>query len=155
VQNAEQYRERLRVPLRWWLPPVFFLIVVPLGVAEYVGTIAGVLALVLLLALVVWLLLDYGAVDLVIDDTRFRAGPESIELRCIGAVSPLDAEQARLLRGVRADARAPLVLRGYLPLAVRVDVRDPQQPVPYWYVSTRRPHELAAALRAARDRAIG
>jgi hypothetical protein len=155
VQNGEHYRERLRVPHSWWLPPVFFLIVVPLGVAQYVGTIAAVVALALLLAFVVWLLLDYGAVDLVIDDTRFRAGPESVDLRCIGAVSPLDAEQARQLRGVRADARAPLVLRGYLPLAVRVDVQDPRQPAPYWYVSTRQPHALAAALRAARDRALG
>jgi hypothetical protein len=155
VPNAEHYRERLRVPHSWWLPPVFFLIVVPLGIAQYVGTAAGVLALALLLAAVVWLLLGYGAVDLVIDDSRFRAGPESVELRYIGAVSPLDADQARLLRGVRADARAPLVLRGYLPLAVRVDVQDPAQPVPYWYVSTRRPHALAAALRAARDRAAG
>ncbi|HEY2834771.1 MAG TPA: DUF3093 domain-containing protein [Sporichthyaceae bacterium] len=155
MHNVEHYRERLRVPHRWWLPPVFFLVVLPLGVAQYVGTVAGVVALALLLTFVVWLLLSYGAVDLVIDDTRFRAGPECVELRRLGAVSPLDAEQARLLRGVRADARAPLVLRGYLPLAVRVDVQDPQQPVPYWYVSTRQPHALAAALRAARDRAVG
>lgn len=155
MQDTEHYRERLRVPRRWWVPPIFFEIVVPLGVLGYIGPTAGVVAAVLMLTLVVWLLLSYGAVDLVVDDTRFRAGPESIELRCIGAVSPLDAEQARLLRGVRADARAPLVLRGYLPLAVRVDVADPRRAVPYWYVSTRQPHALAAALRAARDRAVG
>jgi len=154
VQNAEHYRERLRVPHGFWLPPIFFLIVVPLGMAQYGNTFIGVLTFVLLLAATVWLLLSYGAVDLVIDDTHFRAGPESVDLRWVGAVSPLDADQARQLRGVRADARAPLVLRGYLPLAVRVDVQDPRRPAPYWYVSTRQPHVLAAALRAARDRAL-
>jgi len=155
VQTTEHYRERLTVPRGWWLPPVFFVIVVPLGVAEYVNPVAGVLAAVGLVAAVVWLLVNYGAVDLIIDDTHFRAGPETVELRWVGAVSPLDVEQARLLRGVRADARAPLVLRGYLPLAVRVDVTDPARPAPYWYVSTRQPQALAAALRAARDRAAG
>jgi hypothetical protein len=155
VQTTEHYRERLRVPHRWWVPPIFFILVVPLGTAEYLGTGAGLVAAVVLVATVVWLLVNYGAVDLVIDDTRFRAGPESVDLRFIGAVSPLDVEQARLLRGVRADARAPLVLRGYLPLAVRVDVTDPDRPEPYWYVSTRQPQVLASALRAARDRATG
>jgi hypothetical protein len=155
VQTTEHYRERLRVPHGWWGPPIFFIIVVPLGITEYVNPLAGAVTLVALVAAVVWLLVNYGALDLVIDDTRFRAGPETVELRFIGAVSPLDAEQARLLRGVRADARAPLVLRGYLPLAVRVDVADPARPVPYWYVSTRQPQALAAALRAARDRAAG
>jgi hypothetical protein len=155
VQTTEHYRERLRVPHGWWVPPIFFIVVIPLGTAEYIGPIAGLVAAVLLVAAVVWLLVNYGAVDLVIDDTRFRAGPESVHLRFIGAVSPLDVEQARLLRGVRADARAPLVLRGYLPLAVRVDVADPDRAEPYWYVSTRQPQLLATALRAARDRAAG
>jgi hypothetical protein len=155
VQTIEHYRERLRVPHGWWLPPVFFILVIPLGTAEYLGPIPGLIALVAMIAAVAWLLVNYGAIDLVIDDTRFRAGPESVDLRFLGAVSPLDAEQARLLRGVRADARAPLVLRGYLPLAVRVDLTDPQQPGPYWYVSTRQPAALVAALRAARDRAVG
>jgi hypothetical protein len=155
VQTTEHYRERLRVPHGFWLPPIFFIIVIPLGTAEYIGPIAGVIAAIALIAAVVWLLVNYGAVDLVIDDTQFRAGPESVDLRWVGTVSPLDVEQARQLRGVRADARAPLVLRGYLPLAVRVDVADPDRPVPYWYVSTRQPQALAAALRAARDRAVG
>jgi hypothetical protein len=155
VQTTEHYRERLTVPRGWWLPPVFFIVVVPLGVAQYVNTIAGVIAAVALVAAVVWLLVNYGAIDLVVDDTRFRAGPETVDLRWVGTVSPLDVEQARQLRGVRADARAPLVLRGYLPLAVRVDVTDPARPEPYWYVSTRQPQALAAALRAARDRAVG
>lgn len=155
MQTIEHYRERLRVPHGWWLPPVFFILVIPLGTAEYLGPIAGLIALVLMIAGVARLLVSYGAIDLVIDDTHFRAGPESVELRFLAAVSPLDAEQAHLLRGVRADARAPLVLRGYLPLAVRVDITDPAQPVPYWYVSTRQPAALVAALRAARERAVG
>jgi hypothetical protein len=101
MQTIEHYRERLRVPHGWWLPPVFFILVIPLGTAEYLGPIAGLIALVLMIAGVARLLVSYGAIDLVIDDTRFRAGPESVELRFLAAVSPLDAEQAHLMPGRR------------------------------------------------------
>jgi hypothetical protein len=49
--------------------------------------------------------------------------------------------------GVDADARAYLVLRGYCGGAVKVEVDDPGDPTPYWLVSSRRPLQLAAALR--------
>jgi hypothetical protein len=62
---------------------------------------------------------------------------------------PLDAEATRLLAGRDANVHAYLLLRPYLKRAVRVDVVDPSDPVPYWLVSTRRPEELAAALTAA------
>ncbi len=67
----------------------------------------------------------------------------------------LDAEEARAWRTHRADPRAFMLLRSYVPTAVRVPVTDPQDPTPYVYVSTRAPERLAAALRqltAAADR---
>ena len=69
----------------------------------------------------------------------------------VGAVTPLDPEAAEALRGPKADARAYLVLRGWIRTAVRVEVADPADPAPYWYVSTRRPEELAAALAEVRS----
>jgi hypothetical protein len=36
---------------------------------------------------------------------------------------------------------------------VRVTVTDPQDPTPYWLVSTRHPEKLVEALQAARQRA--
>ena len=35
---------------------------------------------------------------------------------------------------------------------VRVPVEDPADPAPYWLVSSRRPDQLAAALRAGLSR---
>jgi hypothetical protein len=100
-------------------------------------------------------LLRYGALELVVGTERFRAGRLTLPYSVIGSVAPLDAGQAHALRGPRADARARLVLRGYVHTAVRIDVFEPSDPAPYWYVSTRRPHELAAALIAARERVRG
>lgn len=145
------FHERLRVPLMWWVVPVFFVVTFAVGLQLYLGTGAAVTGATVSVAAVAAGLLRYGSVNLEVTADRFRAGRAWLPLPFVGAVYPLDAGQARALRGPRADARAHLVLRGYVPAAVRVDVSDPADPTPYWYVSTRRPHELAAALAAARD----
>ena len=53
-------------------------------------------------------------------------------------------------RGVRLDARAYLLIRGWIPGLVRVELDDPDDPTPYWLVSTRHPVRLAAALSRGR-----
>lgn len=68
----------------------------------------------------------------------------------LGTATTLDREEAKLLRGVTADARAFTVLRGWLPTAVRLDVADPRDPTPYWYLSTKDPAGLADALNQVR-----
>jgi hypothetical protein len=78
------------------------------------------------------------------------AGRAQLPLEFAGAVTPLDAEAARSLRGREADTRAFLYLRGGIPAAVRIDVDDSDDPAPYWYVSTRHPEALARAIEAAR-----
>jgi hypothetical protein len=37
-----------------------------------------------------------------------------------------------------------------VPAGVRAEVVDPADRTPYWFVATRHPHELAAAIEAAR-----
>ena len=84
-------------------------------------------------------------------DHQLVAGRARLPLSSIGRVTALDAAEARTLRGVGADPRAFLVLRGWVSTAVRVDLDDPADPTPYWYVSTRRPDRLAAALDGRRS----
>jgi hypothetical protein len=55
--------------------------------------------------------------------------------------------EATAERGVRLDARAWLLLRGWIPGVVRVELDDPADPTPYWLVSTRNPDALAQALQ--------
>ena len=60
-------------------------------------------------------------------------------------------------RGTGLDARAYLVIRGWVHSVVRVPITDPADPAPYWLLSTRRPTELAAAINGSRrpERAEG
>jgi Protein of unknown function (DUF3093) len=43
------------------------------------------------------------------------------------------------------------VLRPYIATAVEITLNDPDDPVPYWLVSSRRPRAFAAAVNAARS----
>jgi len=87
----------------------------------------------------------------VVDEAGLHTQGQVLPRAAIGPAAPLDREQARALCGPRADARAALLIRGYVPTGVRVDVADPREPAPYWFVSSRRPHELAAALNSVRQ----
>ena len=60
--------------------------------------------------------------------------------------------QQRIVLGPGADPRAFLFTRPFVGPVVRVDLRDPADPHPYWLVSTRRPGELAAAVEEVRSR---
>jgi Protein of unknown function (DUF3093) len=147
------YDERLRVPWSWWLVPVFFLWVLWLTTDRIAGHWWAWLVTLAAAAAVAGLLVAYGAVRVRVASDGLTAGNARLPLRAVGRVRPLGADAARALRGPRADARAHMLLRGYVPTAVQVEVVDPADPTPYWYVSTRHPAELAAALTAARKHA--
>jgi len=79
-----------------------------------------------------------------------RAGTAHIPVRLLAAPRVLDREALRTELGPALDARAFACLRSWIGTAVRVEVRDPQDPTPYWIVSTRRPDDLVAALGGTR-----
>jgi hypothetical protein len=150
---VRQYRERLRVPVSWWLIPPLATGSVWLAVHHVYGPRVSlpVAACVLLLSSAG--LIAYGRAVVAVEPNGFVAGRARLPLWAVGEIVRLDADRARTARGSEADPRAFLLLRGYIEPMVRVDVEDPADPVPYWLVSTRHPDELTAALCAARDAA--
>jgi hypothetical protein len=98
------------------------------------------------LALLAVLLVVYGSARIEVGPRGLRAGRAQIGLEHLGAVAPLDAEETRRTAGREADARAYLLLRPYVARSVRVEISDPDDPTPYWLLSTRRPDALAEAL---------
>jgi hypothetical protein len=76
-------------------------------------------------------------------------GRATIEHAYIAAARPLNAEETRRRTGVEADARAHMVVRPYIKTAVEITLNDPEDPVPYWLVSSRHPQQLAAAMQDA------
>ena len=141
-----RYRERLWPA--WW---VFLAtgLVIPASLLVFlpISPVAGVaVALVLYGAIVVALLVTTPAIE--VDEGMLRVGRARIERSFLGSVSAHTGTDAVAERGTRLDARAFLVLRGWIGGVVRIELDDPADPTPYWLVSTRDPHGLAAALSA-------
>ncbi|MBO8189792.1 DUF3093 domain-containing protein [Streptomyces spirodelae] len=150
VSAPPPYDERLTAPRSWWL------IAAGLGVACALvlfpfGPLPLLCGLVGGTALAAVCVSAYGGVRVRVVAGSLVAGEARIPVSALGEAEPLDAQEARAWRTYKADTRAHMVLRGYVPTAVRIPVTDPGDPTPYVYVSTRHPERLAAALRAARE----
>ena len=148
------YRERVHAPALVWL--VTGVLTATLGVAygSRLGVPAGFAVFLVAESLVAWWLVVTAPL-VVVDDRVFRAGRARLPLRHVGRIAPLDTAQTRDAGGPLADPEAYLCLRSWTSRSVLVEVDDPDDPHPYWLVSTRRGHELAPVLAAARDAARG
>jgi hypothetical protein len=50
-------------------------------------------------------------------------------------------------RGPNLDPAAHKVFQGSVKTAVKIPINDPEDPTPYWLVSTRNPNKLVQSLR--------
>lgn len=150
ADSGSGHSETLVAPTSWWLlgclfvAAVFwaFLLATPLLVTVVAGAVAAV---------VVGLTLSrYGSARVATDPDGFAAGRALLPYRYVGGIEALDEGETRRVLGVDADARAYLLVRVYCKGAVKVEVTDPADPVPYWLVSTRHPNALAASLALRR-----
>ena len=146
------YRERLHVPLAWWLLAVptvlIFGATLYAGLAEpwpiiiMTGLAAGCAALLITMGL--------GTVE--IRDGALWAGNAALPLTAVSEVVRLDEKQTTRLRGPRADPAAHLYSRPYLKESVYLSVNPSSSVAPYWLIGTRHPAELAAAVERCRLR---
>ncbi|WP_406863582.1 DUF3093 domain-containing protein [Streptomyces sp. HUAS MG47] len=151
--SAPSYDERLTAPGSWWVIAALLglsggLVLYPLG---NVPMLAGVIVAGALAAMAVS---SYGSARIRVVAGSLVAGEARIPASALGAPEVLDAEEARAWRTYKADARAFMLMRGYVAGAVRIEVTDPQDPTPYVYLSSRDPEALAAAVEAVRAGAV-
>jgi hypothetical protein len=142
------FRERLTVPIVWWALAGLFALSVLLAVGAYLGPVWGIGTSVATL-LVAVAIFSSASLVISVDGKEIQVGRASIERAYVAACRALNADQTRRRAGVEADARAHLVLRPYIKTAVEITLDDPDDPVPYWLVSTRHPYRLAAAMQDA------
>ncbi|MFC7302729.1 DUF3093 domain-containing protein [Streptomyces monticola] len=143
--SAENYDERLTAPRSWWVITGLIgisggLILLPLGALPMLGGLIGAAALAAVAVS------SYGSARIRVVAGSLIAGDARLPLSALGPAEPLDADEARAWRTHKADPRAFMLLRSYVPTAVRIPVTDPQDPTPYLYLSTRNPEALVAEL---------
>jgi hypothetical protein len=143
---VNQYSERLTPSLATLaglalIAPALFLVFFLINL--WLALVAGILSYLLIVAVLIG-----TAPVLSVADGSFRAGRAVIPLSIIGGATAFTGNGAFLQRGASLDARAWLCLRGWIDPVVRIELTDPEDPTPYWLVSTRRPAQLIAALTA-------
>jgi len=87
-----------------------------------------------------------SALTLEVTDTELRVGEAKIERKFLGAVEVLTAEEMRKWRGPLSDPASYMALRFWISTGVKIEIKDPADPTPYWLVSSKKAQPLAAAL---------
>ncbi|HEY8282067.1 MAG TPA: DUF3093 domain-containing protein [Leifsonia sp.] len=142
------YRERL------WAAPWLYIstaLVIPASIlvlAPINLPVGIVLAVVLYLAIVVSLIVSAPTIR--VTEEELIAGHARIPLPFVGSPVAFTGDEATLERGRRLDARAWLLIRGWIKPVVRIPVLDVEDPAPYWLLSTRNPDRLVRVLDQAR-----
>jgi hypothetical protein len=142
------YDERLRVPLWWWAigAGIAAILTVEIHLADrdwpgWVGALPAA-------AVVAAGLMALGRIRITVRDGQLRVADAALPLRYVSEVAPLDAAGKRTLLGPAGDPAAFVVQRAWAPGAVYLRLDDPDDPTPYWLVSTRHPERLAEAVLA-------
>ena len=141
------YRERLRTP--WWWYGVA-LVVSSLLAAEF--RVAGVhltiwipfCTLLPLSVLIVWWL---GHSKLEISDGEIRVRGAHLPLSYVSGAVALDPATLRRVVGREGDPAAFVSIRPWIGPGVQLWLDDPDDPTPYWLLSSRRPRELVELIR--------
>lgn len=147
AQDSPLFHERVLPGPGVWIVAVAVgaalgLILVPLQLV--VAIVVAVVAVVALLVLVV----QYSPV-LEVAHGRFRLGRARIEVELLGEPVVLRGEDWARTIGQDFEPLAHHCVRGWTRSGLRIEVLDPEDPTTAWVASTRRPEDLALALRTA------
>ena len=93
--------------------------------------VAGVAAL----AGVAWL----SRLRVLVDGESLQVDDARLPLSVVGEVTVVDAAARRDLLGQDAEPLAFVIMRPWISGGVRIDLADPADPTPYWFISSRHP----------------
>jgi hypothetical protein len=144
------YRERLW-PTAWLYISTALIIPASILVFMPINILVGYITAGVLYGGIVLFLLS-ASPTIEVDDTEIRAGKARLPIAVVGAVSTFDGAQATLERGQRLDARAWLMIRGWISPVAKLEVNDEGDPTPYWLLSSRTPELLAEAIAQSKLR---
>ncbi|BDT90157.1 membrane protein [Nocardia sputorum] len=150
-QRAHHYRERLWVPLWWW--PVAFAITGLLAAEIHMGApgLRAWLPYVVLFPVPVWVLLwlSRHRVEVAPDANgtpELRADRAHLPVNFVARAAAVAPTAKSAALGRQLDPAAYVQHRPWVGPMVLLVLDDPDDPTPYWLVSTRRPERVLAAL---------
>jgi Protein of unknown function (DUF3093) len=149
VSSTTTYREVLRTPWWWYLIAVG--VAVLLAAEFHMADIAltDVLPYAVLVPLAVFMVWWIGHFRLEIGAAELRIRGAHLPLRYVSGVVGLDASTLRRVVGREGDPAAFVALRPWIGPGVQLWLDDPDDPAPYWVVSSRHPEVVVRIIRAS------
>ncbi|MDR3664766.1 MAG: DUF3093 domain-containing protein [Mycobacterium sp.] len=151
-----RYRERLTVPWWWWLPGFGLAALIALEVVQGASSIPAWAPFAVLLPVAAAVLVWLGRVELRVvsndtgagAETELWVGPAHIPTSVISrsAEVPKSAKSAAL--GRQLDPAAYVMHRAWVGPLLLFVLDDPEDPTPYWLVSSRHPDRVLTALQS-------
>ncbi|MEP7019635.1 MAG: DUF3093 domain-containing protein [Pseudonocardiales bacterium] len=147
--EALRYRETLRAP--WWWYVVALAIAVLLAAEFHVAglPLTDWLPFGILLPLAVGIVWWLGHSSLEVAGGELRIRGAHLPLRYVSGAVALDGPTLRRVVGREGDPAAFVSIRPWIGPGVQFWVDDPDDPTPYWIVSSRRPDLVVQLLREA------
>ena len=87
-----------------------------------------------------------SVLEIVVINNWLYVGNAKIECKHIKKVTALPKEEFLKLRGENADPAAFNATRFWVSTGVKVELKDKNDPTPYWLIATRKPKKLAETL---------
>jgi hypothetical protein len=141
------YHERLRTPWWWYLVAVAVasILAAEFHVGGYTLTdwIPFGTLIPLSIAVVWWL--GHSALKLQAGELHIRGA--HLPLHYVSGVVALDAATLRRVIGREGDPAAYVSIRPWVGPGVQLWLDDPEDPTPYWIVSTRHPQRVVDLIR--------
>jgi hypothetical protein len=140
------YRERVRPNLGTFIAVATLLPAVTL-VSEPFDYRIGI-AVGLILVMSIWAALFFLAPVIQVGSSHLTVARAKIPRNLLGNIEEIAKDQIFSERGPKLDPAAHKVFQGTVKTAIKITVNDPNDPTPYWIISTRKPAQLAEMLRA-------
>ena len=144
-----QYLERVLPKGTSFLPlllvyPTFWLTMAPFN--ALLGSVFGITVTLAIAAVMV-----VSSPKITVSASEVRVGRAHISRKLHGNATVVQKQDQFSAKGPQLDARAYLSLQPSVSGLVRMEIKDPKDPTPYWLFSTRKP-ELVAELIGAKSK---
>ena len=154
-QRAQQseilYSESQRVPLSWWLLGALMVGLLSWQAQMQREWYWGIAAGVIVSAAVIWSMISLSSTKIVVTrepsgEVWLYAGAAKLPAEVISRtlVIPPTAKQAAM--GRQLDPAAYVLNKSWIPTMAMLVLEDPDDPTPYWLISSKEPQELLEAL---------
>ncbi len=147
-----RYTERLWVPWWWALPAFGAATLLGLEINQGMRQLPTWVPYPVLFAIVTGVLLWFSRIRVEVANgpdgaAELRAGSAHLPVSVIAKSAAIPASAKSAALGRQLDPAAFVVHRAWVAPMVLVVLDDPDDPTPYWLVSSRHPERVLAALR--------